>query len=45
MQKQILDMLNSNPSAAQLSEWLGYVVGETSIYDNEQKDKELKSGR
>jgi len=45
MQKQILDMLNSNPSAAQLSEWLAYVVGETSIHDNEQKDKELKSGR
>ena len=40
MQKQVLQVIDGDPTFAQVSEWLAYVVGEASLYDNEQKDKE-----
>jgi len=40
MQKQVLQVIDGDPTAAQVNEWLAYVVGEASLYDNEQKDKE-----
>ena len=40
MQKQVLQIIDGDPTPAQISEWEGYVVGEASLYDNEQKDKE-----
>ena len=40
MQKQVLQAIDGDPTVAQVNEWLAYVVGEASLYDNEQKDKE-----
>jgi len=40
MQKQVLQVIDGDPTVGQVNEWLAYVVGETSLYDNEQKDKE-----
>ena len=40
LQKQVLDVIDGNPTPAQISEWQSFVVGEASLYDNEQKDKE-----
>ena len=40
MQKQVLQAIYGDPTVAQVNEWLAYVVGEASLYDNEQKDKE-----
>jgi len=40
MQKQVLQVIDGDPTFAQVSEWLAYVVGEASLYDNERKDKE-----
>ena len=40
MQKQVLQVIDGDPTVAQVNEWLAYVVGEASLYDNEQKDKE-----
>ena len=40
MQKQVLQVIDGDPTVGQVNEWLAYVVGEASLYDNEQKDKE-----
>ena len=40
MQRQVLQVIDGDPTLPQVNEWLAYVVGETSLYDNEQKDKE-----
>jgi len=40
MQKQVLQVIDGDPTLSQVNEWLAYVVGEASLYDNEQKDKE-----
>ena len=40
LQKQVLDVIDGDPTPAQVDEWKAYVVGETSLYDNENKDKE-----
>ena len=40
MQKQVLQVIDGDPTVSQVNEWLAYVVGEASLYDNEQKDKE-----
>ena len=40
MQKQVLQIIDGDPTPSQVDEWEGYVVGEASLYDNEQKDKE-----
>ena len=45
MQKQVLQVIDGDPTPAQVDEWEGYVVGEASLYDNEQKDKEYNDGR
>ena len=45
LQKQVLQVIDGDPTATQVNEWLAYVVGETSLYDNEQKDKEYNDGR
>ena len=40
LQKQVLDVIDGDPTPAQVDEWKAYVVGEASLYDNEAKDKE-----
>jgi len=40
MQKQVLQVIDGNPTPSQVNEWHAYVTGEASIYDSEQKDKE-----
>ena len=40
MQKQVLDVINGDPTPVQIDEWHAYVVGEASIHDNNKKDKE-----
>ena len=40
MQKQVLQVIDGDPTVSQVNEWMAYVVGEASLYDNEQKDKE-----
>ena len=40
LQKQVLNVIDGDPTPAQVDEWQAYVVGETSLYDNENKDKE-----
>jgi len=40
MQKQVLQVIDGDPTVSQINEWLAYVVGEASLHDNEQKDKE-----
>ena len=40
MQKQVLQVIDGDPTPTQVNEWHAYVVGEASLYDNEQKDKE-----
>ena len=40
LQKQVLDVIDGDPTPAQVDEWKAYVTGETSLYDNENKDKE-----
>ena len=40
MQRQVLQVIDGDPTAPQVDEWLAYVTGEASLYDNEQKDKE-----
>ena len=40
MQKQVLQVIDGDPTVSQVNEWLSYVVGEANLYDNEQKDKE-----
>ena len=40
MQKQVLQVIDGDPTVSQVNEWLAYVVGEASLYDNEQQDKE-----
>ena len=40
LQKQVLDVIDGDPTPSQINEWQAYVVGETSLYDNETKDKE-----
>ena len=40
LQKQVLEVIDGDPSPAQVDEWQAFVVGEASLYDNETKDKE-----
>ena len=40
MQKQVLQVIDGDPTVSQVNEWMAYVAGEASLYDNEQKDKE-----
>ena len=40
LQKQVLGVIDGDPTPAQIDEWQAYVVGEASLYDNETKDKE-----
>ena len=40
LQKQVLNVIDGDPTPAQIDEWQAYVVGETSLYDNENKNKE-----
>ena len=40
LQKQVLTMIDGDPTPTQISEWQSFVVGEANLYDNEQKDKE-----
>ena len=40
MQRQVLQIIDGDPTPVQVNEWHAYVVGEASQYDNEQKDKE-----
>lgn len=40
LQKQVLSKIDGDPTPAQIDEWQAYVVGEASLYDNAQKDKE-----
>ena len=40
LQRQVLEMIDGDPSPAQVDEWQAFVVGEASLYDNENKDKE-----
>ena len=40
LQKQVLNVIDGDPSPAQIDEWQAFVVGEANLYDNEQADKE-----
>ena len=40
LQKQVLDVIDGDPTPAQVDEWKAYVTGETSLYENENKDME-----
>ena len=40
LQKQVLEVIDGDPSPSQIDEWQAFVVGETNLYDNKQKDKE-----
>jgi len=40
LQKQVLEVIDGDPTPAQISEWQAFVVGEANLHDNEQKDKE-----
>ena len=40
LQKQVLDVIDGDPSPSQVDEWQAFVVGEANLYDNENKDKE-----
>ena len=40
MQKQVLQVIDGDPTVSQINEWLAYAVGEANLHDNEQKDKE-----
>ena len=39
IQKQVLQVIDGDPTPAQISEWHAYVIGEASIYDNTKLDK------
>ena len=45
LQKQVLEIINGDPTPGQIDEWQSFVVGEANIHDNEQKDKEHNDGR
>ena len=45
LQKQVLEMIDGDPTPGQIDEWQSFVVGEANIHDNEQKDKEHNDGR
>ena len=40
LQKQVLEVIDGDPTPSQINEWQAFVTGEASLYDNEKKDKE-----
>tara|TARA_Y100000310_G_C20620352_1_gene782948 strand:+ start:649 stop:1347 length:699 start_codon:yes stop_codon:yes gene_type:complete len=38
--KQVLSVIDGDPTPAQINEWHAYVVGEASIHDNKKQDEE-----
>ena len=38
MQKQVLQVVDGDPTPAQINQWHAYVVGEASLYDSKQSD-------
>lgn len=40
LRKQVLSVIDGEPTPSQISEWHAYVIGEASMYDNTKKDEE-----
>ena len=40
MQKQVLQVIDGDPTPSQINEWHAYVVGEASLHDSKQSDAE-----
>jgi len=42
LQKQVLGIIDGNPTPAEISEWQAFVIGEASLHDNKQSDLKLR---